>query len=59
MIKVICAKCRKELIKPGALIISSPVTGNSISTTVVKLHLCKKCEKLLDYWLLRSPNEVK
>lgn len=59
MIKIRCVKCRKELTKLGALIISSPVTRNSMSTTVIKLHLCIKCEKLLDFWLLRNPELLK
>lgn len=40
MIRVVCNYCGKELMEPGAIVISPPLDEK---WTVKKLHKCKSC----------------
>ncbi len=49
MFKVDCAKCKKELFEPGALIFSPPEEkwDDFNRITVEKFHLCIECFKVI------------
>lgn len=58
MIRVRCAKCKRELDEPGAILLSPPSTSDPRGDDVVKKHLCVGCYDLVAEFLRENPRYV-
>lgn len=52
MLKIRCYKCKKELDRPGAILLSPPLSFIDKST-VEKYHLCVECYKEISKLILK------
>lgn len=50
--QIFCARCKKQLAQPGALIISPPSEFKRLGTYYHKHHLCQVCFDQLIAWLV-------
>ena len=50
MIRVVCAKCKLELAKPGGLAYSPPLDENEDVMKVLKYHICVLCWEKFEKW---------